>query len=1001
MCTFCQTAKQKKSLKISIFARTNCNKCNNIAKTDLYSIERKMKRILTFVTMMVCLQAMAADKIVVTGSIVDRQEKIAIAFADVAAYTVKDSTKTLADASLTDDRGEFELKLTPGDYTLSIEYLGYKKRDKKITVTSAKDTMNIGSLGLKQNVEMLETAVIQADAIAVQTKNDTVEYNASSFKVAEGSAVEDLLKKLPGAEVSNDGKLTVNGKEIKKILVNGKEFFSDDPSVAMKSLPSNMVKNVKTYSKKSDEARLTGIDDGEEEAVLDLTVKKEMMQGWSGNVQAGLGGSPFHHDLGVTANRISEDQNLTLIANSNDINSRGFSERGGGPSASAGNGRGITESTSAGVNYVKNAEKIKYGGNARYGYTENESKKISEEEMFLKEGVSNYSNDTSKSVRKRHDVSVDFQLEWTPDSTSTLIFRPNFSYGKTDIDSDSRNRTMNNDHHNTNSSKSLGHTTGDNMNVGGMLRYVKKLNSKGRNISLNAKADYSFSDSDVDNISNTIFYDKENDEIESEVMSMNRYTDKENHGMTYRLGAAYTEPISKHHSAQIRYTYQQRNTDSKSLTYEKEGNQTNRYLDSLSNQLDNEYDTHELELNVQGLYTKLKYKIGFNASPQTTENNISAGPNKGHDTKQTVWNFAPNLMLRYNISQKNRLMFRYRGSTSAPDVSYLQEVIDQSNPLNIKYGNPDLKPSYTNNMSLRYNNYISKNQSNIAANLSFQNVVNAITDKVIYDEENGTRETYKDNIGGNWNTSAFVSYMTPIGKTKFRISSSTQGRYSQNVGYANTRDQYAQKSKTKNTSLNERLTGTYQQDNFDISLNGSLGYVNAKNNLNSSTNRRTYDWTIGATGNVNLPWNMQLGTDINWNIYDGYSDDFKDNELIWNAQLQKSFLKQNAASIKVKAIDILQQQNNLTRTHTAHGICDATYNSLGTYVMVYFTYKFNTIGKNGGGNEADEYGDKPNFEQGGRPNFGERPEGERRNRPEGERRNRPEGGRGGFGGPMY
>ena len=978
-----------------------------------------MKKILTLLMLAATIQLASATKINVTGTIIDRQDKKPVTFADVVAYKMADSTRKAQDASLTDDKGNFELKLQPGEYAIDIEYLGYKKQTKQITVKEGNGNQDLGQIQLRPDIQALEGVVVKAQAVAVQTKGDTIEYNAGSFRVAEGSMLEDLVKKLPGAQVADDGTVTVNGKQIKKILVDGKEFFSDDPKVALKNLPSNMVEKVKSYDKKSDEAKLTGMDDGEDEAVLDLTVKKEMKHGWFGNLQAGLGGTPFHHDINVMMSRFDDDQNISLIGSSNDVNSSSFGEKGGGPQGNTSNGNGLTQNTMAGINYIKDKTKVKFGGNARYGYSDNDAKKKSETEMFLNEG-SNYTRDTSRSQRKRHDVSVDFQLNWQIDSMTTLIFRPNLSYANTKVESRQNSHTLNNSLLETNRTSGSSNTEGDNLTAGGMLRFNRRLNKKGRNFGFNAKVDYSYAQSDEYSRSNSIFHIYDDDEDEESaytdsLLSLNRYTDNNSHSLTYRIGAQYTEPISTHHLMQLRYTYQRRETESESYVYDQDS-EIKAYVDSLSSKVDNRYDNHEAELNIQGKFTKARYKIGFNVSPQTTDNETSIGPNAGRDLSQTVWNFAPNLMFRYTFDRRHSLMLRYRGQSSAPSVSYLQEIIDQTDPLNIKYGNPDLKASFTNNMMLRYNNYFSKKQSNLAANFSWQNTLNNISDKVVYDNATGTRKTYKSNIDGNWNTSGFITYMTPIGKKGFRLSTETHGRYTNNVAYAAETKYAERKSITKNTSLGEKLTGTYQRDDFDINVHAGLTYVNADNNLNNKADRETKDWDLGASTNITLPWKMQFSTSLTYKIYNGYADQFKDNELLWNAQLQKSFLKNNAATVRVKVFDILQQQSGLKRTITANSISDAEYNQLGTYFMIYFAYKINTLGKEGQRKEGPEGRGRFDFGPGGPRDRTERDRQRREGEPQDENRPAPpdhdnggpgRGGippagehHGGFGGPM-
>ncbi|MBQ4035477.1 MAG: carboxypeptidase regulatory-like domain-containing protein, partial [Paludibacteraceae bacterium] len=325
----------------------------------------KSTKLFTTLFLLLLTFAASAQKVTIRGSVLDRDNQEAVAYADVVAYLADDTTGKTADVGITDEKGAFTLELGSGTYRVEVEYLGYKKSTQKLTVTGETATQNMRTIRLRPDAEMLEGAVVVAKAIAVQTKADTVEYNAAAVKVPEGSNVEALLKKLPGAQISSDGKITVNGKEIKKILVNGKEFFSDDPQIALKNLPANIVEKIKSYDKQSDEARLTGMDDNDEEGVLDLKIKKGMMQGWMGTVKGGAGstitqdieGDRIRYDASVLLNRFDENQQISLIGQGNNINQQGYSERGGGPK---GSGNGINSTAMTGLNYVKDKNKIKY-----------------------------------------------------------------------------------------------------------------------------------------------------------------------------------------------------------------------------------------------------------------------------------------------------------------------------------------------------------------------------------------------------------------------------------------------------------------------------------------------------------------------------------------------------------------------------------------------------------------------------------------------------------------
>ncbi|MBR6043243.1 MAG: outer membrane beta-barrel protein [Paludibacteraceae bacterium] len=913
----------------------------------------KSSKLFTTLFLLLLTFAASAQKVTIRGSVLDRDNQEAVAYADVVAYLADDTTGKTADVGITDEKGAFTLELGSGTYRVEVEYLGYKKSTQKLTVTGETATQNMRTIRLRPDAEMLEGAVVVAKAIAVQTKADTVEYNATAVKVPEGSNVEALLKKLPGAQISSDGKITVNGKEIKKILVNGKEFFSDDPQIALKNLPANIVEKIKSYDKQSDEARLTGMDDNDEEGVLDLKIKKGMMQGWMGTVKGGAGstitqdieGDRIRYDASVLLNRFDENQQISLIGQGNNINQQGYSERGGGPK---GSGNGINSTAMTGLNYVKDKNKIKYGGNAQYGFSKNDSKKktlTDYKHKSLRDSV------ITTEHRKRHNFGLDFQTEWKPTSLTTFQFRPNANYSKTEMDRDKQawnysNRSL------TGKSKTGTNTQNENLNLGGTLRYVQQFSAKkGRNLSVSTRINYSKSHTTKDD--NSLFNTLEGQK------QLPRHTLDNGHNESYNATAAFTEPVSSHHLMQLRYTFNYRNAHQSDYTYDSTDS-LEAQIDSICSDVRNYYTGHEMELNLQGKFTKLKYKVGFNWAPQRSTSTDAyrmlrgATDNKLGGEWQTN-NFAPNLMLRYQFDKKHSLMLRYRGQASAPNIEYLQQYIDISDPLDLQMGNEDLKPTYTNRLNLRYNNYFSEMQSNLSANASFSNTMNEIGNEIRFDSTAlGTRKiTQKKNIDGfgSWNANAFVTYNTPLPNTPFSLQANTQGSLNNKVGFVYNDDKgQSEENNTFTRGFNQKLVATYSKDAYDISLFSSYGFSRKRDKLkqkSQKSNNPYEDFSIGGSLSVSLPWKLTLGSDFSYTNYKGY-DGLNSNERnkhVWNAEISRNIFKNNAGNVCLRWVDILNDTRTTSVNETGVSTVESTELwSLGSYFMVYFTYKFNSFG---------------------------------------------------------
>ncbi|NDW13619.1 hypothetical protein D0T50_12060 [Bacteroides sp. 214] len=880
--------------------------------------------------------------ITVSGTIIEAESKEAILQASVQMLTLPDSTFVTGIAS--DTRGVFSLpKVTEGNYLLKITYIGFQTKYIPLKLSNKKSNSNLGTIALDADAILLAEAVITAEAPPVQVVEDTVVYAASAYRTAEGAMLEELVKKLPGAEVSEEGKITINGKEVKKIMVDGKEFFSDDPSVSMKNLPVNMVENVKAYDRKSDNARITGIDDGDEETVLDLTVKKGMKQGWIGNLIAGYG-SEDRHELGAMLSRFKDDASISFVGNANNTNNQGFSEFGdaGQGMSNRGGRRGITTSRSLGMNFAKDTKKLQVGGNVQYGYSDNDSWSRTSSEKFRGE-ESSFNNSESSSGRQRHDVRVDFRLEWRPDSMTTIIFRPNASYSNTKSNGVSYSTELNNAHELVNEKQAFSNGKSNNFSFNGRLTAFRRLNTNGRNVAIGANFGYSDSETNSDSETSIVKF------LEEENTELMRHTDKNGDNRNWSINASYTEPIFKNNYLQLRYEFAHRKRLSESLVSDLDSIMPNGYVESLSSRVENFYDTHNIEASLRGIYPKLMYSAGVTYTPQSSRSETTIGPNTSNQLPtQRVNNYAPSVMLRYRFNKQHVLMLRYRGRSSEPDIEDLQEVINQTDPLNIHYGNPNLKPSFTHNLMMYYNNYIPKYMRSYSFNLFYTNTQNDITNHQSYNSLNGTTVYRRVNINGNWSARGFFSFNTPLKNKKFTISSNTGANISDVVGYTSvdrsSESSESEKNTTHNLALSERLTANYRTDKFDISLKGSVNYNKADNNKQTNSNRETFDYYIGGNTNITLPWSLYLSTDVDYRIKEGYSSGLNNNEVIWNAQISKTIFKKNNGTIRFKIYDILKQQSNLSRSISQSAITDTESNVLGSYFMVHFVYRLNTLG---------------------------------------------------------
>lgn len=938
-----------------------------------------MKKWVSYVLIFLCFSAVSYAQSRgqrgsgVSGVVLDEGDKSPVMQATVQLLSVKDSAMVTGNVSDLD--GKFRLNAKPGNYLLKVSFVGYKPYFKEVKLTVARPSLNVGEVLLGSDAIMLEGAVIVAEAPEVTASEDTLVYNSSAYRVPEGSALEELVKKLPGAEIDENGKITINGKEIKKIMVDGKEFFADDPNVAMKNLPVNIVEKLRTYEKKSDLARVTGVDDGEEETVLDLTVKKGMNQGWFGNVDAAIGTKDRYSERFII-NRFIEGNQFTLLGSANNVNDNGFPGGGGGFRRGAQNG--LTAVKNLGFNFAAKNEKVDAGGSVNYDYRNQDLQTKSAAETFLTGESSSFKNALNAAVKKTQKINGDFRVEWTPDTLTNIIFRPRFSYGDTWNLTDNESYTFNEDPVNyvqdimnnfdqiesmVPEEKMINHivqrTLSDNndLSVSGVLQANRRLGKKGRSITFRGKFGYTNSASEQFSESNTEYFQLTDPEAAAQEI-LNRYTTAPTKSYDYSARFMYSEPIMKDLFLQLSYNFQYKYNNSDKSVYNMaddwliENPLPSDYTDNkdedLSKYATYKYYNHQIDLAVRWVREKFLMNAGLSFQPQRTTLSYQKGTYMT-DTVRNVFNFTPTFNFRYRFSKTSQLRINYYGRSSQPSMTNLLPIVDDTDPLNVRVGNPGLKPSFTNTLMAFYNTFDPEKQRGIMTHLRFNSVLNSVSNKMLYNSSTGGYTITPVNINGNWDMFAMLGLNSALKNKKFTINTFSMARYNNMVGYMRLEEAQAggnDKNTTRQLTLMERLRGTYRNDWFEFSLNGSINYMHSRNSLQAQNNMDTYQFAYGASTNVNLPWNMSISTDISQNSRRGYADaSMNRDELLWNAQISQNFLKGNAATVSVQVYDILRQQSNLSRTISAMMRQDTEYNSIYNYVMVHFIYRLNLFGK--------------------------------------------------------
>ena len=969
------------------------------------------KLLLMIVAILAVIPSMAQRTI--TGKVVEKESNEALPMTTVKLMK---TDSTLVKGVVTADNGDFKLAApADGKYIVKITCVGFKSYTRNITVADGKDVA-VGTVAMSPDAIMLKGATIVSNMAKVTLKEDTFIYNAAAYRTPEGSVVEELVKKIPGAEVSDDGTIKINGKTVKKVLVDGKEFMTGDTKTAMKNLPTSIVEKVKAYDEKSDLARVSGIDDGEEQTVLDFGLKKGMNKGMFSNTDLGIG-TQDRYAARTMAARFNDKLRLMGFGNANNVNDMGFP--GGGGGGRFGGGRsGLNASKMVGVNM--NYEKkgvLKLDGSVRWNHSDGDAYSKTSSENFVST-TGSFSNSIRQNYSRSNSWNAQMRLEWTPDTMTNIMLRPEFSYSTSDGMSTSESGTYNADPYkyvdnplatedmaklaadslmvNYRRNRSISYS--DSKKVGSSLQINRKLNSMGRNITLRLNASYSESNSKNLQTNDVHLYQTKNYLGNDSTYQTNRFNLTPQKNMNYSARLTYSEPIMKATFLQFSYQFQYKYTKSDRSTYDFSNLGTDyfsnvgisyRGWDNFLSRLDNPYTSyrddslsryseyknyiHDIQLMLRVIRKAYNLNVGVTVMPQQTKF-IQNYRGRNVDTTRTVTNVTPTADFRWKISKVSQLRFNYRGTTSQPSMTDLLDITDNSDPLNISKGNPGLKPSFTNNMYLFYNNYFERRKASVMFHLGYTNTSNSIAQKVTYDPVTGGRTTQPVNINGNWSTTASVMYNTSIDTTGyFNINTSTDVRYANNVGYLSlNRNSDSQENITKELNLSERLSASYRNDWMEFELTGSVRYNHARNNLQSNNNLDTWQFSYGFNTNFTLPWGTRVATDLNMNSRRGYNDaSLNTNELLWNAQISQSFLTGKPLTVSLQFYDLLHQQSNFSRTINAMQRSDVEYNAITNYAMLHVIYRMNLFGtkaarqgmrQGGPGRDSD---DGPRGERGG------------------------------------
>lgn len=859
---------------------------------------KMMKKFFLTIAILSCSLLALAQTHSLTLVLVDSSNGEAVPFATVSL--VPDGATKASKYVLTDDKGAAKIeKIAKGVYTIKAELLGYKPTTRSITI--ADKNVELGQMQMEPDTQVLDAASISAVGNPITVKKDTIEYNASSFKITDNDMLENLLKKLPGVEVSADGSITANGKTINKITIDGKTFFLDDPSLATKNIPAKIVEKVKVVDKKSDQAMFTGIDDGEEETVIDLSIKKGMMKGWFGNIMGGGG-----HDLqtvgmgqdarwqgAAMVGNFTDKQQISFILNANNTNNRGFNDmagsmmsamRGGSGGMGRGGGMwgqnsGILTSWMGGLNgaWTLCDGNMDLGANYLYNGT-NKDVIESSHKITYRDGGRNLISDSdgfSNTLSQGHRFGVRLDHKFS-DKTS-LLFEPQFNFGNGSFNeySTTSTKTQSGDlieDTNRGFTNSVGENR--NMTASGMLLFRQKIGDKaGRTLS--AFARYSFSNNYIDGFNQSLT-EVAKDEEWTPSFTNQRY-DSKSTSASIRSRIAYTEPlvadklflelsygVNWSHNKQLKDTYDSGTNivytewgedDRRMLAYNYKGEARNEIY---SKEIVNNSLGHRAGATIQYQDKKLRAQLGAQFMPTTTDNVTN-----GETYHSIKYNWAPNAMLNYDFTDNTNLRLWYRGRSNQPSTSQLMPVPDNSNPLSVSFGNPYLTPYFNHSLRSEFGTTNKKTFFSLRGNIEASLVQDGIINAQWYDEA-GIRYAMPLNGPVSGNVSMFYFLNSPIAKSNFSISNMGNVSYSNSTAYVGRDDKCAELT----SRYYDKATADFDYDQFnsdffgtghaynleDYFLNNRTQNLSIMERIKATYRNNFVEASLAARTRVNKPW---------------------------------------------------------------------------------------------------------------------------------------------------
>jgi len=920
-----------------------------------------MRLLLLAVSMFFSAVLMAQNTATLKGKLVDSVGKQALKDASITVLEAKDSTLDVFGLAKAD--GSFIVeKISFGEMIVMIKFQGYEAYSKKINFSKTNSSVDLGTIYLKLAANDLGEVTVTQSPITI--KKDTVQFNASSFKTKPNAVMEDLLKKLPGVQVEADGTVKAQGENVQRILVDGKRFFGDDPKLATKNLPPDMIDKIQVFDALNDQSAFTGFDDGNRIKTINITTKKDKRKGYFGRVIAG-GGSDSQegrYDNSVNLSYFNGDRQITFTGQANNVNKQNFGGQdlfgggGGGGGArtivvatggrggggATNNSGGIINTWAGGINYKDIwGKKTEVSGSYFY----NDQKTYREQNSFTQNLIpgnpdsSIFNTQLNNSVTANKNHRINFNIEHQFDSSNSIIIRPNISFQETESSTDVTTFSTRGTSKNLNNSIASTDRNNSGYNASIEATFRHRFKKKGRTYSIAFNPSQSVNDGNTSNYSINNFFNTTTPYADT----INQIGVTNRDSKTMNATFSYTEPIGKNQILEFNYNYNSNinNSGTKTFAYNKANGQYDIAVANLTNVFENTFNSNRVTLNYRLQNAKYNFSIGTGIQSGDL---ISRNLSKDSSITQKFVNFFPTMNFRYDFSRTTNLRIFYNGRTGQPSAQQLQPVVDNSNPLNITSGNPNLKQQFIHTFRILYNSFDVVTQKIFFATINASFTDNDIQNSTTY-LPNGAQFTRPVNLSGTYNINGFLNYGFPLKKPKSNLNFGINLSNSQSQTLVNNLSNY-----TRNTTAGFNASWTTNiKEGFDMNFSSNSSFSFARYTLQPQQNGDFFTQTFVAEPTIYTKSGWVFSTDFRYIKNTGRAEGFNTNIPLWSASIAKQLFKKKDGELKFYVFDLLNQNQSLTRNVTGNTIQDVSTVVLKRYFMISFTYNLRSFGAPQGG----------------------------------------------------